>query len=139
MAKELVVRDHLTDEMIAAGDRLIKYLDKALAKIKASFWLLFPDKDWKLVLVSPLIKSLGPREIYKKIQNYENQTDQDEKIIPITNVWIMTEDNEIAHSLNDFVKAHDNISNIRLSKNVLNGHFIEDLYIYHININDNEK
>ncbi len=136
MAKELVVRDHLTNEMIVAGDRLIKYLDKALAKIKASFWLLFPEKDWKLVLVSPLIKSLGPKEIYKRIQNYENQADPDEEIIPITNIWIMTEDNEIAHSLNYFVKTHDNISNIRLSKNVLNGHFIEDLYIYRVNLND---
>ncbi len=54
--------------MIEAGKELIAHLDIAGLKINTAMWLLNPESEtWKLIVVSPEAKKIGPTKVYEKI------------------------------------------------------------------------
>lgn len=70
MAEEVVVKEQLTPDMIAAGDELTKrlrhYQDFNLV---CSLWLYTSEaNDWKLVVATPIAESSGPIHVYQLIQ-----------------------------------------------------------------------
>jgi hypothetical protein len=68
MDKELVVREVLSEQMIGAGAKLIERLDQSESNVQAALWLFLPEeKIWKLMIISPLVKTDGPRSFYKHI------------------------------------------------------------------------
>jgi len=54
MAKEIFMTQWFSQEMLLAGESLIKRLDEIDSKVQAAFWILdAEDKTWKLTIVSP--------------------------------------------------------------------------------------
>lgn len=137
MAKDILVTESLSDAMMNAGAKLVEKLDAEAAEVKSAFWLYFSeDKAWKLILTSPLVDTQGPREFYKKImQIYNNATDNDE-IISLNNIAVSGTYNQLVHALGALVRTDNGIKSIRMSKNMINGFFIEDVYLYRNNINN---
>ena len=136
MAKELVVTELLSDQLIEAGKKLIERLDEASSDIKAAFWMFFPDeKNWKLILVSQLVKQDGPRQFYKRVIEANKEASESESIVSLNDVSVTDTSDTLANILNMAISTGDKISGIRFSGNTINGVFIEDCYIYRININ----
>ena len=51
MAKEILVRENLTDDMIEGGGIITKLLDEESLNPTASFWYFFPEeKRWRLMI-----------------------------------------------------------------------------------------
>ncbi len=70
MAEEVVVKEQLTPDMIAAGDELTKRLrsDRDFYLV-CSLWLYTSESnDWKLVVATPIAESPGPIHVYQRIQ-----------------------------------------------------------------------
>jgi hypothetical protein len=69
MVEDLVVKENLTEEMIEVGETLLDLLDaEQHIKVTAAFWLFFlEDSNWQLILASPQVHILGPRQTYKLI------------------------------------------------------------------------
>ena len=44
MAKEILVRDQLSDEMIQAGEKLLNLLEGSDEPVLGAFWLFLPDE-----------------------------------------------------------------------------------------------
>jgi len=106
-------------------------LDKNDAQIKSAFWFFNPEKKmWRLILASPLVSTEGPRLFYKRILNATKELGDDE-LICLHDITASTMSNKIVQLIKTAVATKNNdISDIRYSKNAVNGTFIEDSLIY---------
>jgi hypothetical protein len=136
MAKELVVREVLSEQMIEAGARLVERLDQSQSNVQAALWLFLSDeKIWKMIVISPLVKTDGPRSFYKRILTANNKAYESESVISLNEISVADTSNHLVNLLRLAVSTGGVISGIRFSRNTINGTFIEDSYIYRININ----
>jgi hypothetical protein len=135
MDKELVVREVLSEQMIDAGAKLVERLDQSESNVQAALWLFLPDeKTWKMMVISPLVKTDGPRSFYERILDANKRADEQESIISLNNVGVADTSIPLIGLLRVAISTGSVISGIRFSKNTINGAFIEDAYIYRINI-----
>lgn len=135
MGKELVVREVLSEQMIDAGAKLVERLDQSQSNVQAALWLLVPDeKTWKMMVISPLVKTVGPRSFYKRILEANKKANESESIISLNDIGVADTSNPLINLLRIAISTGTGIAGIRFSKNTINGTFIEDSYIYRINI-----
>ncbi len=121
--------------MMKAGAKLVERLDAEQAEVKSAFWLYFSeDKTWKLIIASPLVDSLGPREYYKKVVGANSAASEEEEVISLNNIGVTNTVSQIVQLLKFAIGTGGGISGIRFSRNTINGHFIEDSYIYRSNL-----
>jgi hypothetical protein len=140
MDKELVVRENLSKEMIKSGERLIKRLDQSNSNVEAALWFFSQDeKIWKMIIISPLVKTEGPRNYYKRILKANKTADESEALISLNDISADDTSNPLFNLFNKTVSTGNKITGIRLSKNTVNGTFIDDSYVYRININNSPK
>jgi hypothetical protein len=135
MAKEVVVREFLSEPMIEAGKRLIERLDESDSEVQAAFWMFFPDeKCWKLIIASESVEHDGPRQFYKRVVEANKKANESELVVSLHDVSVTDTSDTFVNLLRTAISAGDEISGIRFSRNAINGTFIEDSYIYRINI-----
>jgi hypothetical protein len=87
MAKDVLVTEVLSEQMISAGSKLIDRLDTNNSEVKSAFWLFFPeDRFWRLIVVSPLVISKGPKNFYKRIVAANQLANEDEWVISLNDI-----------------------------------------------------
>ena len=134
MAENAVVKDQLTDAMIDGGAELTRKLDEVGLPITAAFWFFIPDSgEWRLLFASPDVSSKGPREVYEKIRLAIDQLGQNAAAVPLSSVGLLDQGDELVKALRALIGSGPGISRIRATKNVVNGHFIDDALIYRSN------
>ena len=134
MAKEIFITQWFSEQMLLAGESLIKRLDESDAKVQAAFWILdAEEKTWKLTIVSPLIESEGPRNYYRRINDIDESAKADEDVIALHDISVSNTDNRIVKALKRSVLGNAILGNNRLGKNTLGGVYIEDMYLYRMN------
>ncbi len=120
-----------SDQMLLAGESLIKRLDETDAKVQAAFWLLDTEnKTWKLTIISPLVESEGPRNYYKRINDINKTANPDEEVIALHDITVSDTDNRIVKAIKRSVLGGAILGNNRLGRNTLGGVYIEDMYLY---------
>ena len=133
MAKEIFITQWFSEQLLLAGESLIKRLDETDAKVQAAFWLLdAEDKTWKLTIVSPLVESEGPRSYYRRINAINESTKPDAEVIALHDISVSNTDNHIVKAIKPSVLADALPENNRLGRNRLGGVYIEDMYLYRI-------
>lgn len=63
----LLVAAHLTREMVIAGANVLTALLQQGLPIKHAYWQLLDQKKWRFMVVSPLVGTLGPQDVYRTI------------------------------------------------------------------------
>lgn len=135
MAKEILVSESLTNEMISVGETLLKKLDKSDAKVSATFWLYYPEeKTWKLFFTSELVKSEGPKKYYKKVVDALNDFADKDSTLSLNNIGVTDNSNKILQLLASVFNSRKSIVKERLSRETINGQFIEDAFVYRVNL-----
>lgn len=130
MAKELLVNEMLTDAMINSGDQLIKQMDTEKADVKSAFWFYTPEENtWKLIVVSPKVAEEGHRRYYKRVIEANKKLPEESPHVSLNDISVSSVDDAIVQLLMT-IKTDNSINNLRFSKNTVNGHFIDDVYIY---------
>ncbi len=120
-----------SDQMLVAGESLIKRLDETDAKVQAAFWLLdAEEKTWTLTIVSPLVETEGPRNYYKRINDINESASPDEEVIALHDISVSDTDNRIVKAIRCSVLGDAKLENNRLGRNTLGGVYIEDMYLY---------
>jgi len=119
--------------MIAAGEELVRRLDESDLRVTGGFWYFFTDSNtWKLVIVSPEVKTSGPKGVYQKIQHIVGEA-RGPSYVALSDITVWDPDAPIVQSLRTAVHTGTGISGIRFARNTINGHYIEDSFIYRLN------
>jgi len=131
MAKDVLVADSLSEEMLQAGRDLIKGLDSTTSQVQSAFWFFYPEEaQWRLILSSPLVGKEGPRRFYQRVVDFNNKTTQ-EYCISLHDISVNNIDNQLVQLIQSALQTDDKeVSAIRFSKNAINGTFIEDALVY---------
>jgi hypothetical protein len=128
MAEEQLVKEYLSPEMIAAGRALIARLDETGWRATSAFWLFDLERNrWKLVLSSPDVEKFGSRPGYEAISRI---LAADESLgLSLSDVSILPPRKDIVKLLSLAVSVNGG-SETRFSRSAINGHYIEDAFIY---------
>ncbi|MCD9544075.1 hypothetical protein GLP24_04315 [Photobacterium carnosum] len=130
MVKELLVNETLTDTMIKSGAQLIRELDKQGADVSSAFWFYVSEEEiWKLIFVSQKISEEGPRSYYKRIMEANKKLGRKLEKISLNDIGVSSLDHGIVQLLRMMIQV-DGLGGVRFSKNTINGHYIDDVYIY---------
>jgi hypothetical protein len=131
MAEETLVKEMLTDEMKKAGAELTRKLDEAKWPVTASFWyFVSDDNQWKLIVASPKLESEGPRQSYEAISNAGSTLR--EYFGGLEFISVVTPKNDVVRTLALALNTGPTITGIRFSKNMIDGHYIDDAYVYRV-------
>ncbi len=131
MAQDSVVKEPLTEAMIRAGAELTRKLDELRWPVFASLWLYLSEgNQWKLVLASPLVASDGPKKSYETIQDALTKTPAAEGAVKLSEIGVTDLKNPLIALLRVAISTGPVIGGVRFTRNVINGHFIEDAYVY---------
>ena len=131
MAENTVVKEQLTDLMIDAGAELTAKLDEIGLSITAALWLFAPElNEWRLVFASPEVGTKGPRKVYEQIARAVNELGEKAAAVPLSIIAVVESDGDLARMFKTAIRTGPGLSRIRFSKNVINGHFIDDALIY---------
>ena len=133
MAEEVVAKEALTDEMIKAGEKLTRHLDSTSLPVNASLWLYLPESGiWRLIIASPEVATSGPKKAYRKIQSVLLEKPEGLSGMVLSDISVVEDDDPLISLLRTTVKTENGVSGIRFSRNTINGHFIDDSYIYRL-------
>lgn len=133
MVKEMVVKDFLSHEMIAAGAELTRRLDEANLIVDAALWSYTTDsRTWRFIIASPEVRTHGPKWVYKKVQTVLFRMPPEYSKISLKDIAVVDNRDPLITLLGTAIKTGEGVANIRFSQNVINGVFIEDAYIYRL-------
>lgn len=126
-----MVKEQLTDSMIDAGEELTKKLDESGLPVTTALWLFVPElNEWRLLFASPEVGTKGPRDVYEKIQHAINELGEKASMVPLSVVGLLDANADLVRLLKVAIRTGPGLNRIRFSKNVVNGHFIDDALIY---------
>ena len=133
MAEELVVKEILSDAMIRSGAEITGKLDEINWNVEASFWFYSPDENqWRLIFASPNVGKEGPRKSYQNILKALKKLPEDIPRPELRDIYVVDVSHHLIPLMRKMIQPEKNISGIRLSKNVINGKYIDDVFIYRI-------
>lgn len=126
-----MVKEQLTGAMIDAGAELTAKLDEMGLPVTAAFWLFVPEvNEWRLLFASPEVSTKGPRDVYEKIRQAIEQLGAMATAVPLSVIGLLDAEADLVRLLKLAIRTEPGINRIRFSKNVINGHFIDDALIY---------
>ena len=133
MAQEVVVRETLTSEMIKAGEELVRRLDSTGFKATAILWLFLDEPNkWRLKIATPEVGEIGPLQVYRRLQTILSDMPEDTPRVSLVDISAVEDDDPLVSLLGVAINTGDGIAGIRFSGNAINGHYIEDAYIYKV-------
>ena len=133
MAENTVVKEQLTDSMIQAGGELTRKLDDIGLPSSVALWLFDAEvNEWRLLFASPEVSTRGPRHVYKQIGLALQQLGEKAAAAPLSVIGLLDEHAELVKLLRIAIRTGPSGGQVRFSKNVINGHFIEDALIYRV-------
>ncbi len=131
MVEDTVVKEQLTDAMIEVGELLTKKLDDIGFPIRVALWLYLPDRNqWRLYFESPNIPITGPRKVYEQIEKARNLLGEQGETVPLSMISLLNEHEELFQMLKSGARTDKTTTRFRFSRNVINGHYIDDALIY---------
>ena len=128
MAEEILVKETLSPKMISSGRALLSRLDAAGWRPSSALWLFDAEQNrWEMILASPDVEQRGPRPGYEIVRGI--LADARYPALALADVSIVPTRNEIVKALSLAVNVSGG-SGVRMSRNAINGRYIEDAYIY---------
>ncbi len=126
MAEEVVVKDQLTNEMVAAGRELTEQLAIRDSTLVSALWLYDPESNqWRFVVASPRVDTEGPLKVYEIVE----QTLHEKGIkLPLKNVSAWSPTNPIIVALKSTLRV-GGPADVRFTRNRVNDVYIDDSYI----------
>jgi hypothetical protein len=131
MAEDTVVKEQLTNEMIEAGAELTKKLDEMGLHPQVAMWFFLAEiNEWRLLFASPAVSTVGPQQVYEQIQQARKTLGRQAEHVPFSAIGLMDNNHQLVRLLHTANHTGPGVSRVRFSKNVIDGHFIDDALIY---------
>jgi hypothetical protein len=131
MAEETVVKEALNEEMKCFGASLTRALDDAGWPIVAAFWYFESDENqWMLMLASPRVSSLGPREAYGAVIDALDALGLSRS--NVNQIRVVAPDHPVVKALASAFQTGWTITAIPFSRQAIDRSIIDDAYIYRV-------
>jgi hypothetical protein len=128
----VVVKEQLSNEMIEGGAALVRRLDELGVPVNAALWLFtVEDSDWRLLIASPEVSTLGPLSVYRKIHDALKDFNGNAPAVPFSSIGLLDADAELVRQLRGGLSTGPTIKNVRF-RGAVSGHYIEDALIYRV-------
>jgi hypothetical protein len=120
----------LTPEMLRAGEDLLRELDRHKFPARAALWLYKEEPDeWRLVIATPHLRSMGPLRNYKSVQRVIAKI---ETPLKLRSVALVDTRDRMIKGLSTPLLRRAAASGVRLSHTVIGGRYIEEAYVYRV-------
>ena len=130
MAEEMVVKEVLTERMIAAGAQLTQALDRANWPVVASLWLFDAEINlWRLVVASPAVDESGPLKAYTRIDDALRSSGTQ---LVLNDITAVSPRHPIVRALASTYATGRDIEGRRVFRSAIDGQFIDDAYVYRL-------
>jgi hypothetical protein len=121
-----MAEDVLVSVNIERGEALMRALDAADFPVVAALWLYNPDIDiWRLVLATP--KANSPQKTYTEIRHIAERAGIEAP--DLAQIKLVSPSDPTVTTLSRVVRV-EGIGGVRFSKNMINGIYVDDAYIY---------
>jgi hypothetical protein len=131
MAQETMVKEDLSESMVRAGERLTKKLLDSGMVVNASFWLYMPEANaWRLFIATSEVSKSGPKRVYGEVQQALSQAPEIQPDLGLEDISVVDPKNDMVRLLRAFLKTGDGVIGRRVRGNTVNGHYIDDAFIY---------
>lgn len=122
----------MVDKDIRDGMKLIKAIDRSMFDLVGALWFYYADSgEWRLLLVSQLVDTIGPKRCYEVIQSVIEDMPRDFGI-SLIRISVLSPRDNLIKLLEVALHTGKGISTIRFTRNTINGVFIEDALIYRL-------
>jgi hypothetical protein len=116
---------------VEMGSELLKVLDEAAFPVTAAAWIYFPDVDeWRLVIRTPKAEKDLQGALRELAAAMDAKGDLRARL-DLSRVKLVPPKDKILAAMGSMVRV-DGISNVRFSRNVINGMVIDDALIYRL-------
>jgi hypothetical protein len=113
-------------ENVERGGALVRALDGADFPVIAAVWIYYPDNEtWRLVLATP--KAKDPQQAYTEIRRIIDRAGVDAP--DLAQIRLVFPTDPMIATLSRAVRV-EGLSGVRFSKNMINGIYVDDAYIY---------
>jgi hypothetical protein len=130
MAEESLVKEVLSEQMIAVGHELVLRLDRAGFPLAGALWIFDPENnEWRLLLASPSVRTEGPRAAYSRVAEVLQDL---RSALSLEDVTIVDTDDTRIRLLSSVYPSDQNIEGRRFKRGAIGGHLIDDAYIYRL-------
>lgn len=114
----------LVDADLRKGRDFVMLMDRIGVPVRAAFWFYYPDNDrWRLVIVSDEATA-GSRELYLRAIQAGTPID-------VATVEFQPPTSPLYRAMSRLVRV-DGLGEVRLSRNMINGIYIEDALVYRL-------
>ncbi|HUT45712.1 MAG TPA: hypothetical protein VMX36_05470 [Sedimentisphaerales bacterium] len=122
----------LVDADMKAGEVLLSKLDEIEFNVKAALWFYVQDsEEWRLIIASPIVDKDGQKKAYETVQSQLQELNGRYEL-SLRNISLVSPGDKLIKALKSVFKLDKAISPIRFTRNVIDGMFIEDAYIYRL-------
>jgi hypothetical protein len=135
-AEEVVVKEQITNDMIAAGLELTRRLrDRSDFELDCSLWLYTSESNnWRLVVATPLAEDPGPLYVYRLLQGIIRGEQPTNLELDLATISVLRSNHPFilaVHSLHPF-EIHAGAMPKKITSTRIQDVFIEDARIYFI-------
>ena len=130
MAQEVVVKDQLTESMVALGKLLTNRLLAANLDLVCAMWFYDPESNqWRFVLSSPQVDDRGPLHVYQVAQEILRNAEFKGSGLKLQNMSAVTPTDSLIRAVRAAFKVDGGLAEIRLTRNRINDVFVEDALV----------
>lgn len=131
MADEVLVKDVLTQEMIADGEELTRRLVEDGWSVVAAFWYYSPESSrWTLRFGVGEVPVRGSHEIYSAIQ--ADLAARPLREVAFSEIMLLQPQHPLVEFLRDYAGKVGGTSPVRVRQGIIGDAWIEDALIYSV-------
>ena len=121
-----MAEDDLVREDLDRGASLVRALDAEDFGVLAAVWIHYPDNEtWRLVLATPRAKD--PQRAYTEIRRIIDKAQINAP--DLARIRLVLPDDRTIATLSKVARV-EGLSGVRFSRNMINGIYVDDAYIY---------
>jgi len=123
------VRQPLPEEMLKAGENLLRLLDKRRFALRAALWLYLSEaEEWRLFLAVPGARVAGTKKFYKKLQTI---LAAEPSALRLRSLMVVDAKAPLIYSMGPAIEV-GSVGERQFSRGAIKGRYFEDAYIYRL-------
>lgn len=126
-----MARAALVDIDLKRAGKAVSALEKSGVPLAAALWVHFPEyEDWRLVLASKRLDSLGPQEAYLRVNRTLDQAGM--TVWDAPSIFIMKTTDPFVRDLRKVFGKAGSVEGMRLGGQTWGDRYVEDAYALRI-------